>query len=166
MSKVINKLWEGFVNILPYNELHEDDFPPVTEEDLVFIDQDPALPAFINEAGWIRNDISQFELASSESEISSILAKFEEIKQQDLYKDMTEEEMFETVIRRRDTSDPVFYTRCIERFLEVQKRKATNEIERQEMEKQAVEAVKEKKDLEAKVESSSVVDNNSDDATS
>lgn len=167
MKKTLNKLWKEFINILPYNELTSNDFVVPSDDDLVYIDQDACLPSYINEAGWIRNDVSQFELASSESEISSILARFEEVKHQDLYKDMTEEEMFETVIRRRDTSDPVFYTRCIERFLTLQKKKVTNEIERAESEKQMKQAAKEKEAIETTVENTSVVSNNaSDGATS
>lgn len=160
MKKSLNKLWKGFINILPYNQLTSNDFVVPSDDDLVYIDQDACLPAYINEAGWIRNDVSQFEMASSESEISNILARFEEVKQQDLYKDMTEEEMFETVIRRRDSSDPVFYTRCIERFLELQKKKVSNEIERAESEKQMQDAAKEKEAIVSEVS------NNSDGATS
>lgn len=129
--KEILKTEKKFVNILPFYHLTKEDYPIVTESDLVYIDQTPAQSFNINEAGWIRNDVSAFEQAESENVALDILSRFEEIKQEDLYKGMSDDEMFEAVLTRRATSDPVMYARAIEVYTKVQYRKAKEEAEKQ-----------------------------------
>lgn len=129
--KSIKKEYKKFINILPYNRPDDDLVPVITEADLVYIDQTPAQSFNINEAGWIRNDISAFEMAESENLALDILSRFEEIKQEDLYKDMTDDEMFESVLTRRATTDPVLYARALEHYTRVQYRKAKEEADKQ-----------------------------------
>lgn len=95
-------------SILDYNDVELFD---TTEDCIVFIDQQPAMEFNRNEFGWPRNDISAFELASSDAEAELILSRLQEQKDSGLYKDMSEREMFDAVCPRRAMSDPVLYER-------------------------------------------------------
>lgn len=149
--KEILKTDKKFVNILPFYHLTKDDYPVVKEEDLIYVDQTPAQSFNINEAGWIRNDVSAFEQAESENLAMDILSRFEELKQEDLYKDMTDDEMFEAVITRRATTDPVLYARALEVYTRVQYKKAKEEAEKQaekEFSEREIKEANEEKDFE------------------
>lgn len=128
--KSIKKEYKKFINILPYNRPEDDLVPVITEQDLIYIDQTPAQSFNINEAGWIRNDISAFEMAESENIALDILSRFEEIKQEDLYKGMSDDEMFEAVLTRRATTDPVLYARALEVYTRVQYKKTKEEADK------------------------------------
>ena len=89
-------------------------------DSIVYIDQSPSEPFNLNEAGWPRNDISAYELASSEEEAKLILQRLQELNNDSIYDDMTEEEMFNCVTPRRATSDPVIFQRFCEKLGEFQ----------------------------------------------
>lgn len=155
--KSILKDWKNFINVLPYNRPDDKTAIEIKPDDLIYIDQTPAQEFNRNEAGWIRNDISAFEMAESENLALDILSRFEEIKQDDLYKGMTEKEMFEAVITRRATSDPVLYTKALEVYTKVQYESMKRNAEKEWSEKQINEAneAKDIKDVSSAVETSS-----------
>lgn len=156
--KSIKKEFKKFINILPYNRPEDDSVPIVTEQDLVYIDQTPAQSFNINEAGWIRNDISAFEMAESENLAMDILSRFEEIKQEDLYKDMTEDEMFEAVLNRRATTDPVLYARALEVYTRVQFKNVKEEAEKQAEKEFSEREIKEANETKDVTNNSTVVE--------
>lgn len=129
MFKSIEEKCKDFINILPFNRFSKEDYPVTTEEDLIFIDQEPSNEFNINEAGWIRNDISAFEYAENEQIASQILSRFEEVKSDDIYKDMTEDEMLEACLPRRATTDPVLYSQYLLKLTEIKYKKEKERID-------------------------------------
>lgn len=143
-NKVISNECAEFVNILPFNHLTEKNYPITEDEDLVFIDQEPANEFNLNEAGWIRNDISAFEYAENEQIASQILSRFEEVKLDDIYKGLSEKEMFDACLPRRATTDPVLYSKYLVKLSEIQYNHM--KMEKDKLEKEAKEKeAKEKK---------------------
>lgn len=104
-------------DILVYNQIEQRE---TCDIDLVYIDQSPCESFNLNEAGWPRNDISAYELASTESEAALLLSKLQEIESDSVYKDMTEEEMFNSVCPRGCMNDPVLYQRFVDKLANVQ----------------------------------------------
>lgn len=142
-NKVISNECAEFVNILPFNHLTDKDYPVTEDEDLVFIDQEPANEFNLNEAGWIRNDISAFEYAENEQIASQILSRFEEVQSDDIYKGLSEKEMFDACLPRRATTDPVLYSKYLVKLSEIQYNHLKKEQERLEKEAKDKEAEKE-----------------------
>lgn len=129
-----------------YGELIEiDDF----NNSVVFIDQSPSELFNLNEAGWPRNDISAYELASSEEEARLILQRLQELNNDSIYDTMTEEEMFQCVTPRRATSDPVLFEKFQEQLATVQYERLKKLGEEAEAEK--LKAEQDERDFEAKV---------------
>lgn len=142
-NKVISKDCADFVNILPFNHLTDKDFPVTDDEDLVFIDQEPCNEFNLNEAGWIRNDISAFEYAENEQIASQIVSRFEEVQSNDIYKGLSENEMLEACLPRRATTDPVLYSKYLVKLSEIQFKHLKKEQEKLEKEAKEKEAEKE-----------------------
>ena len=129
-----------------YGELIEiEDF----NNSVVYIDQTPSQPFNLNEAGWPRNDISAYELASSEEEARLILQRLQELNNDSIYDSMTEEEMFQCVTPRRATSDPVLFEKFTEQLTIVQYERLKKKGEEAEAEK--LKAEQDERDFEAKV---------------
>lgn len=158
--KSIDEKCKGFINILPFNRFSKEDYPVTTDEDLVFIDQEPSNEFNINEAGWIRNDISAFEYAENEQIAAQILSRFEEVKTDDIYKDMSDQEMFEACLPRRATTDPVIYSRYLAKLAEIQYKKLKEQVEEEDKRKQEEEWSKSQIN-EAENEKSAIADTSS-----
>lgn len=97
-------------------------------EDQVYIDQEPCQPFNLNEAGWPRNDISAYELASTDEEAKMILERLREREDQSIYKNMSEEQMFESVCPRRAYTDPVLFARFVEQVSKSEYAKVQKEL--------------------------------------
>lgn len=104
------------------------------EGDICFVDQSPSQEFNINEFGWPRNDISAFELASSESEAELILQRLQEQCDSGLYDGLSEKEMFDLVCPRRAYSDPVLYERYQVKFGEMEANRIKENEERKQKE--------------------------------
>lgn len=100
-----------------------------SEDFMVYIDDTPSQPFNLNEAGWPRNDISAYELASSESEASLILQRLQEIADDSIYKNMSEAEMFDLVCPRRAYSDPVLFQNFVMKLAKFEASKIQKEME-------------------------------------
>ena len=116
---------------------------------VVFIDQSPSEPFNLNEAGWPRNDISAYELASTEEEARLILQRLQEFNNDSIYDTMTEKEMFECVTPRRATSDPVLFSKFQEKLAELQYDRLKKQASDDEAAK--LKAEQDERDFEAKV---------------
>lgn len=116
--------------------------PGKHNEFIVNVDQSYAQDFNINEAGWIRNDISAFEMAGSESERLLFLDRLSEIKADDKYKDLTDEEMLRFVMPRRALSDPVEYSRFVSSVAhyEYEKQKADYDKAQEKLEAEKAES--------------------------
>lgn len=132
-------------DILVYNTV--DQFE-TTDLDLVYIDQTPCESFNLNEAGWPRNDISAYELASTESEAAQILQRLQEIESDSVYKDMTEEEMFNSVCPRGCMNDPVLYQRFVDKLAVIQYHRLEADVKAEE---KRLKAEQDEKDFKAKV---------------
>lgn len=160
LKKYIDDKCKDFINVLPFNHIEKSELPVTTEEDLVFIDQEPCNPFNLNEAGWIRNDISAFELAENEQIAAQVLQRFEEVQHDDIYKDMTDEEMFEACLPRRATTDPVSYQKYLLKLTEIQYRKEKERIDKlnKELEEKEKEREFSKKQLDEAKNQKSIVE--------
>lgn len=143
LFKSIEDKCKDFINVLPFNRFSKDDYPVTTDDDLIFIDQEPSNEFNINEAGWIRNDISAFEYAENEQIASQILSRFEEVQSDDIYKGLSEKEMFDACLPRRATTDPVLYSKYLVQLSEIQYNHLKKEQEKLEKEAKDKEAEKE-----------------------
>ncbi len=130
--------------------------PGKHNEFIVNVDQSYAESFNINEAGWIRNDISAFEMAGSESERLLFLDRLNEIKFDDQYKDLTDDEMLRFAMPRRALSDPVEYSRFVSSLAhyEYDKKKAAYD---EEQDKNAAEEAAKKAAQETSVKVDGVV---------
>lgn len=136
----------GLISKITPCEFHRD--PGKVNEFLVNVDQSYSEDFNINEGGWIRNDISAFEMAGSESEKLLFLDRLKELKADDRYKDMTDDEIARFAMPRRALSDPVeyaYYTDSLAKIeFEIKKKLFDDEQKRLEEEK----AIKEKAEAE------------------
>lgn len=134
-------------------------------EFIVNVDQSYSESFNINEAGWIRNDISAFEMASSESEKLLFLDRLNEIKNDSHYNGLTDEEKIRLVIPRRALSDPVEYSHYMDtlsKYEYEQKKKAYDEEESKriaEFDKKVEEEISNK--VDASVQASANLSSNS-----